>query len=313
MSGPVTTQDADPVSEASDPEGATVEITESRQAQVGPFGVRRALPRRGRRTVGAWCFVDHMGPLDVAPDRSFGVAAHPHMGLQTVTWLLAGQVVHHDSLGSEQLIRPGELNLMTAGNGVAHSEEGTGRYAGEMHGVQLWVAQPSDTREGAAAFEHHTDLPKLDFDGSVATVLVGEFGSVTSPARRDTDHVGVDLDLRGHSTVVPLQPAWEYAMVVFAGEVLIDGQVVTPGHLAYLGEGREDCRLSTNEPTRALLIGGVPFEEPILMWWNFVARTQAEITAAHEDWAAAGERFGKVASALPRIEVGPPPWTRHLT
>jgi redox-sensitive bicupin YhaK (pirin superfamily) len=179
--------------------------------------------------------------------------------------------------------------------------------------VQLWVAQPSATRNGAAAFEHHVELPKLALDGSVATVLVGEFGGAVSPVRRDTDHVGVDLDLHGPEIVLPLRPAFEYALVVFAGTVLIDGQVVDPGRLAYLGAGRDECRMSSSEPTRALLFGGVPFDEPILMWWNFVARTQSEVTASYEDWAAAGERFGHVASVLPRVEVGPPPWTNRRT
>ncbi|MCW2631623.1 MAG: Pirin family protein [Pseudonocardia sp.] len=307
MSGSVTTQDADPVSERSHPDAATVEITESRLAQVGPFQVRRALPRRKRRTVGAWCFVDHMGPADVERDRGVDIAPHPHIGLQTVTWLFAGEVVHRDSLGSEQLIRPGELNLMTSGLGVTHSEEGSGRYQGEMHGVQLWVAQPSDVRDGAGAFEHHAELPELDLDGAVATVLVGQLDAVASTARRDTDHLGVDLQLHGPATV-PLRPEWEYALVVCTGAVLVDGQLVTPGHLAYLGLGRDECRLSPDGPTRALLLGGAPFDEPILMWWNFVARTRAEITAAYQEWSAGADRFGRVASKLPRIEVAPPPW-----
>ena len=288
----------------------TLEISESRRTQVGEFEVRRALPRRQRRTVGAWCFVHHMGPVNVSQDRGIGVAPHPHMGLQTVTWLLAGQMMHRDSLGSEQVIRPGELNLMTAGHGVAHSEERTGDYAGPLHAVQLWVAQPSATRDGAAAFEHHVELPKVDLEGCVATVHVGELQGATSSARRDTDHLGIELDMHGPATVVPLDAGWEHALVVLAGALLVDGLVVEPGHLAYLGLGRDECRLQANEPTRALLIGGIPFEEPILMWWNFVARTQAEITAAYLDWSAAADRFGHVASLLPRIEVAPPLWVR---
>jgi redox-sensitive bicupin YhaK (pirin superfamily) len=311
MSGPVTTQDADPVIQATPPHSTTVELTDSRQTQVGAFGIRRALPRRGRRTVGAWCFVDHMGPAEVSVDGDFGIAPHPHMGLQTVTWLLAGELVHRDSLGVEQVIRPGQLNLMSAGIGVVHSEERTGRYAGKMHGVQLWVAQPAATRDGPAAFEHHGELPKLEMAASVATVLVGELEGATSAGRRDTDHVGVDLDLRGPPIVVPLHAGWEYALVAFTGAVLVDDQVVVPGKLAYLGTGRQECRLSTNEASRALLFGGVPFEEPILMWWNFVARTQDEISSAYQDWKALDPRFGPVDSVLPRIEVGPPPWTNQ--
>jgi quercetin 2,3-dioxygenase len=312
MSGPVTAEDAGLDKARSDPELATVEITESRQTRVGAFDVRRALPRRGRRTVGAWCFADHMGPARVTPDHGLDVAPHPHLGLQTVTWLLAGEAVHRDSLGSEQVIRPGELNLMTAGHGVAHSEERTGRYDGELHGVQLWVAQPEISRGGAAAFEQHTQLPKFERGQSVLTVLVGEMEGATAPTRRDTDHVGVDLDLRGAATELPLQPDYEYGLVVFSGRVTIAGQDVVPGHLAYFGTGRDECTLTTAEPTRALLLGGVPFDEPILMWWNFVGGSQAEISAAYLDWVA-GERFGPVASTLPRTEVGPPPWMHRPT
>ena len=310
VSGPVATQDAEPVTGTTQPGAATVEISESRQTQVGRFTVRRALPRRGRRTVGPWCFVDHMGPA--APDRGPGIGPHPHLGLQAVTWLLEGELVHRDSLGSEQRIRPGELNLMTAGHGVAHAEEGDGRYTGGYHGVQLWVAQPAATRDGPAAFEHHAELPHVDLGESVATVLVGEMAGTASPARRDSDHVGVDLDLYG-TAVVPMRADYEYALVVLSGAVLVEGTVLEPGRLAYLGLGRSECSLSTRDPARALLIGGVPFDEPILMWWNFVARTHAEMTAAHASWAAADERFGHVASPLPRIEVGPPPWAGHQT
>lgn len=286
----------------------TVEVSESRRSQVGAIEVRRALPRRERRTVGAWCFVDHMGPAAVTEDEGLDIGPHPHIGLQTVTWLFSGEVLHRDSLGSEQVIAPGQLNLMTAGHGVAHAEERTGNYRGALHGVQLWVAQPSATRDGEAAFEHFSDLPRVDLDGAVATVLVGELEGVASPARRDSDHAGVDLDLRAGTTTVPLRRDFEHAVVVAAGAVEIDGRRVVPGQLAYLGPGRDECGLTTAEPTRALLIGGVPFPEPLLMWWNFVARTQGEITDAHASWVTPSDRFGAVASSLPRIGVGPPPW-----
>lgn len=305
MSGPVSTADAPPVGRAAEAEPACVELSDSRETFVGEFRVRRALPKRGRRTVGAWCFVDHMGPGTVSGDRGIGVGPHPHIGLQTVTWLLAGEVLHRDSLGSEQVIRPGQLNLMTAGRGVAHAEEGTGRYRGELHGVQLWVAQPSATREGDPAFEHHASLPVIDVGSGVATVLVGP----DSPARRDTDHVGLDLDLRAGRAELPLEPAHEHAVVVFSGAVRVGDAVVEPGRLAYLGAGRDECRLSALEPTRALLIGGTPFAEPVLMWWNYVARTREEIVGAHRDWSSGRtDRFGAVASSLARIDTAGPPW-----
>ena len=307
MSGPVTAADAIPEAETAAAEPAVLEVTESRASHVGAFPVRRALPRRARRTVGAWCFVDHMGPAAV-DERGLGVAPHPHIGLQTVTWLLAGEALHRDSLGTEQVIAPGQLNLMTAGHGVAHSEEGTGRYGGDLHGVQLWVAQPSSTRHDAPAFEHHAELPQVEFDGALATVLVGELDGVVSPARRDTDHAGVDLDLPRGRASLPLRTDYEHALVVFAGAALVEGGVVEPGHLAYLGVGRGEITIRTEEATRALLVGGVPFDEPLLMWWNYVARTRNEIRTAHDDWTAEARRFGHVDSKLPRINVDPPPW-----
>jgi redox-sensitive bicupin YhaK (pirin superfamily) len=250
-----------------------------------------------------------MGPATV-DEGGLGVAPHPHIGLQTVTWLLEGEALHRDSVGSEQAIRPGQLNLMSAGNGVSHSEEGTGAYVGGIHGVQLWVAQPSATRGGEPAFEHHGELPQAELDNGVATVLVGEVAGAASPARRDTDHAGADLDLRAGVTAVPIRADYEHALVVMSGAVEIDGAVIEPGRLAYLGVGRDELGLTVREPTRAILVGGVPFDEPVLMWWNFVARTQDEIDAARDDWMAAAERFGQVDSRLPRIEVGQPPWRR---
>jgi len=309
VSGPVTTADAPLDGEDGGDHPPTVEVTESRTSQVGSFTVRRALPRRARRTVGAWCFVDHMGPLVVTEDEGIDIGPHPHMGLQTVTWLLAGEAVHHDSLGTEQPIRPGQLNLMTAGHGVSHSEERTGRYRGDVHGVQLWVAQPEGTRHGAPAFEHHAELPRLELDGGVATVLVGELGGTTSPARRDTDHVGAELVVRTGGATVPLQRTSEHALVVLAGAVAVDGTPTSTGHLAYLGAGRDECRIVSIEGATVLLVGGTPFEDPVLMWWNFVARTRAEISAARDQWMRDDGRFGHVASGLDRIPVGPPPWT----
>jgi redox-sensitive bicupin YhaK (pirin superfamily) len=308
MSGPVTQRDEAVTSSAPALEPPQVEVSESRSAQVGVITVRRALPRRGRRTVGAWCFVDHMGPAEVGEDGGIDIGPHPHIGLQTVTWLHAGEVLHRDSLGSEKLIRPGELNLMTAGNGVVHAEERTGRYRGRLEGVQLWVAQPGETRHGTAAFEHHAALPQVELEEAVATVLVGTLAGVTSPARRDTDHVGVDLVLRPGTSTVPLEPGHEHALVCTSGAVEVQGTAVGPGRLAYLGAGRDELVLRAAADSRVLLLGGPPFPEAVLMWWNFVARTQAEVTEAQREWAAGGPRFGVVASSLPRIEVGPPPW-----
>ncbi len=313
MSGPVRRDDVvadDPPEPAAS--APTLEITESRIAQVGEHRVRRALPRRTRRTVGPWCFIDHLGPLTVDDPSTMGIGPHPHTGLQTVTWLVSGELRHRDSLGSDQVIRPGELNLMTAGNGVAHAEEGTD-HRGRFEGVQLWVAQPERTRHGDPAFEHHADLPQVELDHATATVLVGETLGAASPARRDTDHVGIDLVLRSGRSTIAVDPTFEHALVVLDGAVWVGGMnggdVVEPGHLAYLGSGRDELALTAREDARALLVGGVAFESPITMWWNFVARSTDEVSAAQRSWNADDGRFGTVDSVLDRIPSPTPPWS----
>jgi redox-sensitive bicupin YhaK (pirin superfamily) len=285
-----------------------IEITESATAQVGIVSVRRALPRRQRRMIGAWCFADHMGPADATPTRGLDVGPHPHCGLQTVTWLTQGEVLHRDSLGTEQVIAPGQLNLMTAGRGVSHSEEATGSYAGPVEGIQLWMAQPAATRDGDAAFEHHASLPSFGLAGSGrATVLVGALGDVESPARIDSPMVGAELVLDA-VTSLDLDPAFEHGLVVLDGAVEVDGSVLTPGHLGYLAPGQESLALAPEPTARVMLLGGVPFPEEITMWWNYVIRDRAEATAAHRSWLADDGRFGTVESALERVIVDLPPW-----
>jgi redox-sensitive bicupin YhaK (pirin superfamily) len=308
MSGPVSNVDAPTTPEVDIAEPPTIHVTPSREAIVGSLTVRRALPRRERRTVGAWCFVDHMGPTSASPDNPIQIGPHPHMGLHTVTWLLAGEFLHRDSLGSEQLIKPGQLNLMTAGNGVVHSEQATEQYAGMMHGVQLWVAQPEGTRFGESAFEHHRELPNAEIGSAVATVIVGEFAGAESSARTDTAIVGVDLEMRSGSSTAPLRPAFEYAVVVLDGAVHLGEERVTPGSLAYLGLGRDELEFVATEDARLLLLGGEPFEEPVFMWWNFVARSREEVETARGAWESHAERFGDTAWTLPRIPAPDLPW-----
>lgn len=286
-----------------------VEVGDSREASVGRFTVRRALPRRGRRTVGAWCFADHMGPADVEEGSGLDVGPHPHIGLQTVTWLLDGQALHKDTLGSEQVIAPGQLNLMTAGHAVAHAEEATGHYRGTLEGIQLWIALPDGTRDGAAAFAHHAELPQVEHEGVVVTVLVGEHDGTRSPARHDTPLVGLDLALHAAATL-PVRPDFEHALIPLRGSIAVDGEKLVPGRVAYLGDARDEVHLEVAEDSRVMLLGGVPFDEPLLMWWNFVARTRAEIDAAYASWRDQDDRFGRVDSLLPRIPVAPPSWQR---
>jgi redox-sensitive bicupin YhaK (pirin superfamily) len=258
--------------------------------------------------VGAWCFVDHLGPGAITADRGLDIGPHPHIGLQTVTWLLEGAVLHRDSLGSEQAIRPRQLNLMTAGHGVSHSEETSGIASGALHGVQLWVAQPDSTRHGDPAFEHHPGLPQASVGEGLATVLIGAYLDAVSPARRDTDHVGVDFQLRPGRTELPLDPAFEHALIVLDTAITVGAQRLEPGRLGYLGVGRDEVAVDVASAARVLLIGGTPFPEPLLMWWNYVARTRDEITEAHRDWSTGSERFGSVRSPLARIDTAGPPW-----
>lgn len=286
-----------------------MEISPSRTATVGDAQVRRALPQRTRRTIGAWCFVDHFGPSSPGADDGLGVGPHPHCGLSTVTWLVDGMAVHTDSLGSEQPIRPGQLNLMSAGHGIAHAEQTPADRRGPMHGVQFWVAQPESTRHGAPAFEHHADLPTTGIGGLAATVLLGAFGDLSSPARADTELVGVELlGDSGGPTVLPLDPTFEHGVVVIEGRIELDGVPVGVDELAYLPNGAAHVTAATDGPARWLLIGGVPFEAPVQMWWNFVGRSRGEMVAAVDDWNAADGRFGEVRSDLARIPAPVPPW-----
>ena len=175
------------------PDRADHEVIAGRASSVGGLDIVRVLPTRGRRTVGAWCFVDLMGPDDAIRPDPMEVGPHPHTGLSTVTWLLAGEALHHDSLGTEQPLLPGQLNLMTAGAGISHAE--LSRPNERFRGVQLWVAQPEETRHGESAFEHHGELPEADLDGGVARVLVGGLGDAASPARADTPLVGAGISM----------------------------------------------------------------------------------------------------------------------
>jgi redox-sensitive bicupin YhaK (pirin superfamily) len=285
----------------------TLTVSDSRITDVGGLPVHRALPQRGRRTIGAWCFLDRFGPTDVTPQQTMKVGPHPHMGLHTVTWLLSGQVLHSDSLGNEQPIRPGQLNLMTAGQGIAHAEDGRGQLPGLVDGVQLWVAQPETTRHDAPSFAHHAELPVVDLGSARATVLLGELAGSLSPARTDWPLVGADI-AGGGPVDLPLEASFEHAVAVLHGGARVGDAVAEPNQLMYIGAERDGVHLDLVDGSRVLLLGGRPFTEEILMWWNFVARDRAEMERAYADWGASSERFGTVASTLDRIPAPRPFW-----
>ncbi|OLF17458.1 pirin family protein [Actinophytocola xanthii] len=252
--------------------------------------VERMLPQRELPTVGAWCFLDSFGPHR-EPMR---VLPHPHIGLQTVTWPLAGEIRHRDSLGSDVVLRPGQLNLMTGGRGVAHSEfspdDGT-----VLSGLQLWLALPADRAGTAPAFEQHLELPRFGRDGLTATVFVGSLGDAVSPATVHTPLVGADLEISGGAVArIPLRPEFEHALLAVEGSPVVAGVEVPRGRLLYLGTGRTELPVLAREPVRAVLLGGEPFPDELVMWWNFVGRDHEEIAAARADWEAGDSRFGLV-------------------
>ncbi|MFI0407947.1 pirin family protein [Actinomadura sp. 3N508] len=282
--------------------------------------VRRLLPSLGRRMVGAWCFVDHYGPDDITDEPGMQVPPHPHIGLQTVSWLHDGEVLHRDSLGSLQTVRPRELGLMTAGRAIAHSEESPRDHPAILHGAQLWVALPDAHRHTDPAFEHHADLPVVQSSGFEATVILGELDGAASPGTAFTPIMGADITVAdGAEARLPVEPDFEYAALTMAGATEIDGLRVEPGSMLYLGCGRRELTLrAADGGSKLVLLGGEPFAEKLVMWWNFVGRTGDEIARAREDWTT-GDRFGEVhgydgppipAPALPTLPLKPRGRTR---
>ena len=267
----------------------------ARTAEIGgALTVNRLLPSRHRRMIGAWCFLDHAGPASFAPGGGMRVGPHPHIGLQTFTWMIEGEVLHRDSLGNVQTIRPGQVNLMTAGRGIAHTEESP---AGEtvLHAAQLWIALPEDHWDCPPAFDHYPDLPRWSEAGCDCTLLAGSWGKHQAPTRLYSPLVGLDLHSVSGATLKPaLEPDFEYGLMVLEGAVSIDGQTFAADELAYLGGGRERCTLVLAPAARAILVGGEPFPHNVHMWWNFVAHDRAHIIQAQRDWESGDPRFGDV-------------------
>lgn len=291
-------------------------VTVLYQAREVPLGgvrgvyVERTLPQRELPTVGAWCFLDYFGApsvpsaTGVPPD----IDPHPHIGLQTVTWPFEGMIRHRDSVGSDVRIEPGQLNLMTSGRGIAHSEY-TVPQAPAGRGLQFWVALPGDRRDIDPHFEQHRDLPAYGVPGLTATVLLGTLAGVTSPATTYTPVVGADIRLAPHTTAtIPLNPEFEHALLTIRGELTAAETELRPGPLLYLGTGRGELTLNTSEGARFALVGGTPFGEELVMWWNFVGRGHEEVAAARRDWADHDTaRFPDIAGHSPRERIPAPP------
>ena len=306
-----------------DPEGHGRETTvfDAILAKISPRSeVLRLLPHRERRMVGAWCFVDLYGPRPVKPGDgdAMHVAPHPHTGLQTVSWLVAGEVTHRDSMGTTAQVVPGRVAVMTAGDGIAHSEDvRPGADDGVLHGAQLWIALPESERHRARDFVLHAPAPFLEADGALARVFVGSLGGVTAGAQVYTPLVGAEVTRRGEGSArLPLEPAYEHVLVPLAGSATVEGTSVGHGQAMYLGVDRLGLELDLSPDARVLLLGGEPFAEEIVMWWNFVARTHDEVEQARAQWNAGGDpRFGEVehyptderlaAPALPNVRLQP--------
>ncbi len=228
------------------PVNTAADVLEARKAAIGDgTEVRRLLPQRTLRTVGAWCFLDHYGPDDVSTGPGMQVPPHPHIGLQTVSWLFEGLVLHRDSLGGRQPIRPGELNLMTAGQGIAHSEESAAGRPAALHGLQLWIALPEQDRFIEPRFAHHADLPVVREGGARVTVVIGEHRGEQSPAELFTPLAGLEVAVPGGDDfVLPVREDFEYAVVAVDGSAVVAGALIAPGLMAHLPVGLSEIRLS---------------------------------------------------------------------
>ncbi|CAM2783465.1 pirin family protein [Prescottella defluvii] len=304
------------------PAGPLLEVISSREVPLGgprAMRVRRTLPQRQRSLIGAWCFVDHYGPDDVASTGGMDVAPHPHTGLQTVSWLFTGEIEHRDSKGVHAMVRPGEVNLMTGGHGICHSEVSTPETT-TLHGVQLWVALPdaARARDTPRNFEHHVP-PVVDLDGGSARVFLGSLAGSTSPVHTFTPLLGAELTLEPHAAVrLDVDPAFEHGVLVDTGSVrleAVDSVDLARADLGYAGTGASHLTLTnlTGEPARVVLLGGTPFGEDIVMWWNFVGRSHDEIEAFRAAWQAESDRFGTVdgyTGDVPRLPAPPLPNAR---
>lgn len=309
--GSVTTVDAP---------GEPIQVLSPRAVPLGglrAMTVRRTLPQRSRSLIGAWCFADHYGPDDVSVTGGMDVAPHPHTGLQTVSWLFAGEIEHRDSHGVHALVRPGEVNLMTAGYGICHSEVSTPQTT-TLHGVQLWVALPEAHSAAPRDFQHHVPTP-VELGGATIRVFLSSVAGQTSPVRTFTPLLGAEISLDPRARVsLDVDPGFEHGVLVDVGTVTVGESALSRSDLGYLGTGRSNLTLTntTDQAARVILLGGEPFGEEIIMWWNFVGRTHEEIVGFREAWQSESEQFGRVqgytgaparlpAPALPNAQFRP--------
>ncbi len=276
--------------------------------------VRRTLPQRERSLIGAWCFADHYGPHDVRSAPGMDVPPHPHTGLQTVSWLFSGEVEHRDSAGVHAMVRPGELNLMTAGAGICHSEVSTSATT-VLHGAQLWVALPDADRDTGRDFAHFAPRP-ASRGGTTLRVFLGELAGERSPVHTFTPLLGAQLDLEPNvDLVLDVDHTFEHGVLLDRGSVEVAGSALATADLAFQAAGCDHLRIVNRgeRPARVLLLGGTPFPEQLVMWWNFVARSHDEIATYRRQWQDHDARFGSVAGYRGSVARLPAPPLPHAT
>jgi len=289
-------------------DGPPMQRISLRTAELGEgFTVGRALPTRERRLVGAWCFLDHLGPVDLARNDGMRVEAHPHTCLQTFTWMIEGEILHCDSLGSEQIVRPGQVNLMTAGHGIAHTEYSRG--GGILHATQLWIALPPEHADVPPAFDHYPELPQWSRGGVNFTLLAGSFEGNLAPTRLYSPLVGLDLHAPDGGTVeLSLRFDFEYGILPVQSAISINNVDTSKDTFVYLEPGGQSLTLSLPAGGRCVFIGGEPLASKISMWWNFVSSSREYINQAYLDWQQGSPRFPPVPGATHRLPSPKPAW-----
>ncbi|MGC5256222.1 pirin family protein [Gordonia sp. DT218] len=298
-----------------------VEVLTARDVPLGgprAMTVRRTLPQRRRSLIGAWCFADHYGPDDVSATGGMDVPPHPHTGLQTVSWLFSGAIEHRDTMGNHAVVRPGELNLMTAGHGIAHTEVSTPDTT-LLHGVQLWIALPAAAADTTRDFAHHVPAV-IEREGVAVRVFLGELLGERSPVQTFTPLMGAEITMTpGAEIDLPVSPSFEHGILVDAGRIRLVDVAAEPlerTELGYVGVGATHLRVRNDaeEDARLVILGGTPLDEEIIMWWNFVGRSHDDIVRYRQEWTDHSDRFGQVEGYQGEVQHLPAPAlpTTHL-
>ena len=276
-----------------------IERIPSRESILGEnLPIARALPHRTRRTIGAWCFLDHVGPAEFVDGQGMHVGSHPHTHLQTFTWMIEGDALHRDSLGNEMVIKPGEVNLMTAGYGISHTEDSM-PYTKRMHAAQMWIALPLAVADMPPAFVNYKDLPCWNEQGAQWTVMAGEYAGKKSPATIHSPLLGMEV-LAGDADVevkITLQPDFEYGLMALEGSFELQGENFPMDELAYLSPQGGQIQVKLPAKSRLLILGGEPYKDPLVIWWNFLGPNMEAIRGYREQWVNEDARFGVVPNS----------------